>query len=177
MRSILVVTQGETSLELSADIVVTQISSNASFPLSSIVSAGKPNQPFFLQLYVNSDRTKTKVLLQKASELGIKAIFVTVDAPVAGKREADELLAAEAVVSAISGAVASNDKKGGGMGRIMAQYVDKTLVWEDIKWIADTSGLPVVLKGVQTAADAQKAATFGCAGVMLSNHGGRSLDT
>lgn len=102
---------------------------------------------------------------------------MTVDAPVPGKREADERIATQSnVVSAISGARGDNDKKGGGMGRLMAKYVDSTLNWEDIKWIKETSGLPVVLKGVQTAADAKKAVEYGCDGIMLSNHGGRSLD-
>ena len=107
----------------------------------------------------------------------MKAIFVTVDAHVPGKREADERIAAENVSSAISGAVASNDKKGGGMGRLMGQYIDKTLSWHDIPWIQETSGLPVVVKGVQSAADAKKAVEYGVNGIMLSNHGGRSLDT
>ncbi|KAF2017490.1 cytochrome b2 [Aaosphaeria arxii CBS 175.79] len=156
--------------------IVQCISSNASYPLSAIVKSGKKDQPFFLQLYVNSDRSKTAELLKKAAALGIKGVFVTVDAPVPGKREADERIAAEAVASAISGAVASNDKKGGGMGRLMAQYVEKSLIWKDIQWIKDVSGLPVVLKGVQSAADAILASEFGASGVMLSNHGGRSLD-
>lgn len=156
--------------------IIQCISSNASYPLASIVQAGTEQQAFFLQLYVNSDRTKTEELLRKAASLGIKGIFVTVDAPVPGKREADERIAAENVASAISGAVASNDKKGGGMGRLMAAYVDKSLVWEDIAWIKRVSGLPVVLKGVQSAADAVMAAQHGAEGIFLSNHGGRSLD-
>ncbi len=142
------------------------------------MKAGRPGQPFFLQLYVNTDRDKSAQLLVKARELGIKAIFVTVDAPVPGKREADERIAAENnVVSAISGARAHNDKKGGGMGRLMAKYVDSGLCWEDVRWIRETSGLPVVLKGVQCAMDARLAVEYGVQGIMLSNHGGRSLDT
>lgn len=156
--------------------IVQCISSNASYPLPAIVQSGCKGQDFFLQLYVNSNRTKTEELLRKAAHLGIKGVFVTVDAPVPGKREADERIAAEAVASAISGAVASNDKKGGGMGRLMAQYVDKRLVWTDLKWISEVSGLPVVLKGVQSAADVMMAVEYGAKGVMLSNHGGRSLD-
>jgi L-lactate dehydrogenase (cytochrome) len=58
----------------------------------------------------------------------------------------------------------------------MAQYVEKELVWEDIDWIKQTSGLPIVLKGVQTVADAMLAAEYGCEGIMISNHGGRTLD-
>lgn len=154
-----------------------QISNNASYPLADVIKAGCTNQPFFFQLYVNADRSKTTQLLHKARDLGVKAIFVTVDAHVPGKREADERIAAENVSSAISGAVASNDKKGGGMGRLMGQYIDRTLSWDDIPWIQETSKLPVVIKGIQSAADAKKAAEYGVQGIMLSNHGGRSLDT
>lgn len=154
-----------------------QISNNASYPLASIIKAGKKGQLFFLQLYVNSAREKTADLLRKAKELGVRAIFITVDAHVSGKREADERIAADAVVSPVSGAAASNDKKGGGMGRLMAQYVDRTLSWDDIPWIREISNLPIVLKGIQTAADARKAVDYEVEGIMLSNHGGRSLDT
>lgn len=154
-----------------------QISSNASYPLASIVEAGCSDQPFFFQLYVNTDREKTTHLLHKARQLGIKAIFVTVDAHVPGKREADERIAADNVSSPISGAAASNDKKGGGMGRLMGQYIDTTLSWEDVAWIKETSQLPVVIKGIQSAADARKSLEVGAQGILISNHGGRSLDT
>ena len=161
-----------------AEGIVQCISSNASYPLQSIVEAGEHDQPFFFQLYVNSEREKSTQLLHKARSLGIKAIFVTVDAHVPGKREADERLAADNTVSsAISGAQASNDKKGGGMGRLMGQYIDKTLDWKDIPWIKETSRLPVVIKGIQCAADAKKAVAYGCEGIVISNHGGRALDT
>ena len=63
------------------------------------------------------------------------------------------------------------------MGRLMGQYIDKTLGWDDIPWIRQTSRLPVVIKGVQSAADAKKALEYNVQGIMLSNHGGRSLDT
>ena len=110
-------------------------------------------------------------------DLGIKAIFVTVDAPVPGKREADERAAqAIKIRSAISGGESSKDKKGSGLGRLMAQYIDKALTWDDLEWIRETSGLPIVLKGVQTAEDAKLAVKHGVDAILLSNHGGRSLD-
>lgn len=77
----------------------------------------------------------------------------------------------------MSGAVVTNDKKGGGLGRVMAQYIDSSLNWEDLAWTKKVSGLPILLIGIQTAADARIAVDYGCAGVLLSNHGGRSLDT
>ncbi|KAI9901130.1 hypothetical protein N3K66_002947 [Trichothecium roseum] len=155
------------------------ISSNASYTLKSIISAAPPDHPFFLQLYVNSDRAKTTALLRQARSLGVRAVFVTVDAPVPGKREADERAAqATALRSSISGGeISGGDRKGSGLGRLMARYIDKSLVWGDLAWIREASGgLPVVLKGVQTADDVVKAVEFGVDGVLLSNHGGRSLD-
>ncbi|KAH8779975.1 cytochrome b2 [Diaporthe sp. PMI_573] len=158
--------------------IIQCISNNASYPLSSIVQSGQQKQPFFFQLYVNSERHKTAEILRKARSLGIKAIFVTVDAPVPGKREADERLATEsAVKSAVSGAASSKDKKGAGLGRLMAQYIDKSLTWSDLAWIRQESGLPIVLKGVQSVEDAKLAVEYGVDGILLSNHGGRSLDT
>ncbi|KAL1835603.1 hypothetical protein VTK73DRAFT_5510 [Phialemonium thermophilum] len=59
----------------------------------------------------------------------------------------------------------------------MAQYIDKSLNWADVAWIKATSGLPVVLKGVQSVEDAKLAVQHGVDGIFLSNHGGRSLDT
>lgn len=137
------------------------------------------DQTHFLQLYVNTDRSKTTALVKGAREAGVKAVFVTVDAHIAGKREADERLKVDVPVkSVVSGAVSHNDKKGGGMGRLMGLYVDRTLNWDDIPWIKSICGeLPVVLKGIQTAADAQLALKYGVQGIVLSNHGGRSLDT
>lgn len=111
----------------------------------------------------------------------MRGVFLTVDAPVPGKREADERIpaaGADVGPSGISGAVATNDAKGGGLGRVMGRYIDPGVVWEDLAWIKRVSGgLPVVLKGVQTAADARRAVEYGAEGILLSNHGGRSLDT
>ncbi|KAM6518708.1 hypothetical protein FSOLCH5_007469 [Fusarium solani] len=154
-----------------------KISSNASYSLPSIIAAAPPGHPFFLQLYVNSNRPKTVELLRRARSLGIKAIFVTVDAPVPGKREADERAAQDVVIkSEMSGSESSKDNKGSGLGRLMGQYIDKSLNWEDLKWIREESSVPIVLKGVQTVEDVKLAVEHGVDGVMLSNHGGRSLD-
>lgn len=56
-------------------------------------------------------------------------------------------------------------------------YHSATLCWKDLAWIKQVSGLPVVLKGIQTAEDARKAVDYDVAGIFLGNHGGRSLDT
>jgi L-lactate dehydrogenase (cytochrome) len=134
--------------------------------------------PIFFQLYVDKQRHKSEALLKRAEGLGAKAIFVTVDAPVAGKREGDERVKAdESMTTPMGGTKAKNDKKGGSLGRIMAGFIDSSLNWSDIAWLRKSTSLPLVLKGVQTAMDAKKAMEYGLDGIVLSNHGGRSLDT
>lgn len=154
-----------------------QISTNASYPVDQILPNAPAGHPFFFQLYVNRDRRASERLLASLPK-GIKAIFVTVDAPVPGKREADERVRADESLSApMTGAKALNDKKGGGLGRIMGSYIDASLSWEDLRWLRSVTDLPIVLKGIQGAADARLAAEAGVQGIVLSNHGGRSLDT
>jgi L-lactate dehydrogenase (cytochrome) len=75
---------------------VDQVSTNASAPLDEIIgSAIGPEQPLFMQLYVDRNRPKTEALIRKINGLGLKGIFVTVDAAAPGKREADERSRAE----------------------------------------------------------------------------------
>ncbi|KAL3256148.1 hypothetical protein ABHI18_007813 [Aspergillus niger] len=164
------------------------VSTNAAYHLSEITSAAakqnKKDHPFFFQLYVNKDREVSRRLLRTAEENGAKAVFVTVDAPVAGKREADERVPLDPhdirfrTPLPMSGAcIGGNDEKGGGLGRSMGQYIDAGFTWEDLAWLKENTFLPIVLKGVQTAEDAVLAVEYGVNGIVVSNHGGRSLDT
>jgi L-lactate dehydrogenase (cytochrome) len=137
-----------------------------------------PDHPFLFQLYVNKDRAKSEQLLTECKSLNIKAIFVTVDAASAGKREADERVKAdEDLATPMTGESAKNDKKGGGLGRVMGGFIDSALSWKDIKWLRRWTDLPIVLKGVMCAEDAKIAMKERLDGVLLSNHGGRNLDT
>ena len=155
-----------------------QISNNSSFPMDELKTAA-PSTNFFFQLYVNRDRAKSAALLHQCSaNPNIKAIFVTVDASWPGKREADERVKADENLSVpMAPAKASNDKKGGGLGRVMAGFIDPGLTWEDLKWVRQHTHLPVCLKGVMSADDAILAMQAGLDGILLSNHGGRNLDT
>lgn len=116
-------------------------------------------------------------MLRSAASLGIKALFVTVDAAGRGKRESDERLKVdEILVNPVTGQRVENDKKGGGLTRTMGSYIDQALTWQDIAWIRSLTSLPIVLKGITTAADAKLALQHRVDGIMLSNHGGRNLD-
>lgn len=172
------------------------VSSSASMPLADIVSefraaktkvpgndsTGSEKErdlPIFLQLYVDRVRANSEKLLRTARALGINALFLTVDSPLPGKREADERIQTdETLTSAISGATARNDAKGGALGRVMGGYIDPRLSWSDIPWLRKClPDVPIVLKGIQTWMDARKALEAGVDGIVVSNHGGRNLDT
>jgi L-lactate dehydrogenase (cytochrome) len=87
--------------------------------MAEIARAAPRGATLFFQLYVNTDRAASERQLAEAERLGIKGIFVTVDAPVPGKREADERarVEGEVIASGITGHAASNDKRGGGIAR------------------------------------------------------------
>ncbi|PGH22958.1 hypothetical protein AJ80_03007 [Polytolypa hystricis UAMH7299] len=158
--------------------IVQGISNNASYPMDTITSAGQSTSYIF-QLYVNRDRAKSAALLRDCSENPrIKAIFITVDAAWPGKREADERVRAdESLTVPMSPSETKNDEKGGGLGRVMAGYIDPGLTWDDLVWARQHTHLPLILKGVMSADDAIMAMEAGMDGILLSNHGGRNLDT
>lgn len=124
-------------------------------------------QPLFCQLYLNQDVVKAKALVRKAVHLGAKAIFITVDSPVIGKRERDERLTA-----GDDPTVASGVAKTGSSG-----LLNPGLTWQDLQWVRETTSLSVVIKGIQSVEDAVMAYNIGVDGIVLSNHGGRSQDT
>ncbi|PYH45166.1 FMN-dependent alpha-hydroxy acid dehydrogenase [Aspergillus saccharolyticus JOP 1030-1] len=154
------------------------VSNNSSHTLDQIKEAA-PSANLFFQLYVNRDREKSASLLRQcSSNPNVKAIFVTVDAAWPGKREADERVKAdEDLTVPMAPSKAKNDKKGGGLGRVMAGFIDPGLTWEDLTWVRQHTHLPVCLKGVMSTDDAILAMEAGLDGILLSNHGGRNLDT
>lgn len=159
-------------------LIIVQVSNNSSYTLDQLREAA-PSANFFFQLYVNRDRTKSAALLRQCSaNPNVRAIFVTVDAAWPGKREADERVKADENLSVpMAPARAKNDKKGGGLGRVMAGFIDPGLTWDDLVWVRKHTHLPVCLKGVMSADDAILAMQAGLDGILLSNHGGRNLDT
>ncbi|KAH8807135.1 FMN-dependent dehydrogenase-domain-containing protein [Xylogone sp. PMI_703] len=155
-------------------------STYASFPFSETMSIMPPNYPLFFQLYVNKNRKKTEAMVREVVASGARALIVTVDLPVVGKREADERIASSTVVTSYNAEVSSNktrDKKGHGWSRVTAKDIDPSFSWDDLPWLRSITNLPIVLKGIQTAADAKRAVDSGCEGIFVSNHGGRAVDT
>lgn len=158
------------------------ISTNASFPaeeiVNSISSLNGGGHAFFFQLYVNKDRSKSETLLKHIASLGIDTLLVTVDAPMPGKREADERVKMDENLSTpMSGMKGSNDSRGGGIGRLMGGYIAPDFTRGEFSWLRKHWDGKIVCKGIQSWQDAKMCADVGLEGVLLSNHGGRNLDT
>lgn len=167
------------------------ISNNASMTPEQVVQNAAPDQVFGWQLYVQIDRKKSEAMLARINKLkAIKFVVLTLDAPVAGKREDDERNSAvgastevtSGVKAADQAAAASSDvEKGtGAVGKQLFAGTDPTLTWKDtLPWLAKHTNLPIILKGLQTHEDAYIASlhTPQVKGIILSNHGGRAMDT
>jgi len=149
----------------------------ASCGFDEIVDAARDGQPQWLQLYVNTDRAVTQRIVQHAEKRGIKALFITVDAPQLGRREKDmrQKFDAEDPAEQRKAGQGAVDRSQGA-ARAISSFIDPGLSWKDIKWFKSITKMPLILKGVQTWEDALEAYDQNLAGVVLSNHGGRQLD-
>jgi 4-hydroxymandelate oxidase len=122
-------------------------------------------EPLWFQLYVRDDRVFTKTLVQKAESLGCKALCITVDTPVGGARNRE--------------ARVKFDLPDG----LNAPYTNGSfdqklpLTWKEMEWLISFAKVPVLLKGILNADDAETAIKIGASGIIVSNHGGRNLDT
>nr|VWO98889.1 Uncharacterized protein [Ganoderma boninense] len=157
--------------------VIQMIATLASCSFDDILDAAAPGQTFFLQLYVNRDREITRKYVQHAEARGVKGLFITVDAPQLGRREKDMRMK---VVDEDAGAEVQKGhevKKDQGVARAISSFIDPSLSWKDIPWFKSITKMPIILKGIGSAEDAVLAYEAGVQGIVLSNHGGRQLDT
>jgi len=168
------------------------ISQNASMTPEQIVADATPDQVFGWQLYVQNERAKSEAILARMNKLdAIKFICLTLDAPVPGKREHDErsknvgsnlpVRAAVQEDQSVSKTSADAKKpKSMGMGASLFWGTAADLTWRaTLPWLAKHTNKPIVLKGIQTHEDAYLASLHApqVKAIILSNHGGRALDT
>jgi isopentenyl diphosphate isomerase/L-lactate dehydrogenase-like FMN-dependent dehydrogenase len=138
------------------------------------LAQAQPDATRWFQLYVFSDRGVTRELVAEAVENGYEALVITVDLPVVGRRERELRAPPRAQPHAVWSALAPD----GPMTPMeFARLVDPSLTWDDIAQFAAAQPLPVIVKGILTAEDAIRAAQHGARGIVVSNHGGRQLDT
>jgi 4-hydroxymandelate oxidase len=139
--------------------------------------------PFWFQLYVYRDRELSREMVARAKAAGCTALCLTVTFPVAGNRERDVrnrfMLPPGLEMANFTGLSQARfpAAEGSGLASFVAQQFDPTLTWEAVDWLREISGLPVLVKGVMTPEDAVLATEHGAAGIIVSNHGGRQLDT
>jgi isopentenyl diphosphate isomerase/L-lactate dehydrogenase-like FMN-dependent dehydrogenase len=141
------------------------------------VAAAAPGAPRWFQRYWFKDEGVTRSLVDQAVESGFKAIVLTVDAPgTLGRRERD-LRTGFTVQEPIPAFAAATGRPSGATPAEVFSLIESCLTWRDIEKLRGLSDLPVVVKGVLTAEDARLAVDAGVDGVVVSNHGGRQLDT
>jgi 4-hydroxymandelate oxidase len=141
--------------------------------------------PAWFQLYVFTDRVISASLVQRAEAAGCKAVVLTVDVPMPGQRERDvrnrftlpDHLSLKNLVPAGCHEFPKNVGADSGMAVYVASLFDAALTWKDIEWLAGVTKLPVLVKGLLRADDALRAVNHGAAGIIVSNHGARQLDT
>jgi L-lactate dehydrogenase (cytochrome) len=155
--------------------VIQMIPTLASCSLDEILDAQQGDQVQWLQLYVNKDREITRKIIQHAEKRGCKGLFITVDAPQLGRREKDMRSKFTDPGSDVQSGHETDNSQGA--ARAISSFIDPALSWKDIPWFQSVTSMPIVLKGVQRVEDAVKAAEMGVQGIVLSNHGGRQLDT
>ncbi len=147
------------------------LSSQTTTSIPDVASAA-PDARRWFQLYVFRDRQVSLDLVAQAREHGYEALVITVDFPVAGWRERDKRTGfrVEHPVAINPGGEPMTTEE------LFAQH-DPTLTWDDLAEFADAAGMPILVKGILRPDDAERAVDAGAAGIIVSNHGGRQLDT
>ena len=138
------------------------ISSSASMRVEDIARTAAG--PVWFQLYVQRDRGFTRDLVQRAEDSGCRALCVTVDSPNQGARNREDRAKGELPERELPNLQGKD-------------YLDPTLTWKDIDWLKSFARRPVLLKGVLNPDDAAIGVQAGVAGIIVSNHGARNLDT
>ena len=137
------------------------------------VAAAAPDAERWFQLYVIGGMDYSRRLVERAEAAGYRALIVTVDLPVLGRRERDVRSGFELpALPHLDGAEDARDRR---YGAIEDQWIDR-LTWATIREIASWTSMPVIVKGILAPDDARLAAETGVAGIVVSTHGGRQLD-
>lgn len=162
------------------------------------LAAGAPaGSRRWFQLYMWRDRDKSEALLERARQAGFEALILTVDTPVGGQRLRDvrngltvppklslkTLLDMSLhpawwfdVLTTAPLEFASFAAFDGTVGELMDQMFDPTISYGELEWLRERWDRPLIVKGIQTAADAKRVVDHGVQGIVVSNHGGRQLD-
>ncbi|CAB3396538.1 unnamed protein product [Caenorhabditis bovis] len=161
----------------------------SSWSTTSIEDIGKEAKQcgatIWFQLYVYRDRSVTEALINRAEKSGAKALVLTVDTPVLGRRIADTINGFTLpnhlkFANFDTGASQANMPKGesgkSGFMEYVCSQIDPSLDWTTLRWIKTKTSLPIIVKGVMRGDDAELALNAKVDGIIVSNHGGRQMD-
>jgi 4-hydroxymandelate oxidase len=147
------------------------VSSYTTTPIEDIARAA--TQPLWFQLYIESDRGFTRDLVQRVEAAGCKALCLTVDTAATGIRNR-QARAGFKLPPHVK--VPYSYDVNTGRRTLLAQKRENP-TWKDVEWLRSFVKVPLLLKGILNPADAEQAVRAGASGLIVSNHGGRSLDT
>ncbi len=141
--------------------------------IEEIAAAGDPSSLWF-QIYIQPDLGFTESIVRRAEAAGCKALVVSVDSPAFGRRERD---LRNGFVDLPAGMCCENMRDHGNGGRPRPIVFAPDLSWKHMEWLRSVTNLPIAIKGVMHPEDACLAAGRGIDALLVSNHGGRQLDT
>lgn len=153
------------------------VSTQASTPIEDI--AAHARAPLWFQLYIQPDRDFTADLVRRAEAAGYRALVLTVDAPVNGLRNREQRagFALPHGVDAVNlRSMRMLPSASPEMLLFGTPLLEAAPTWPDLAWLRGLTRLPILLKGITDPEDARRAVTAGIDGLIVSNHGGRSLD-
>ena len=161
------------------------LSTQASVSLEAVAQAVQPDPgrgPLWFQLYLQHDRGFTQSLVQRAESAGYEALVLTVDAPTSGVRDRERragfrLPPGIGPVNLAGLPTPVSPPLQPCQSALFDGLLSHAPTWNDIAWLQSITRLPLLLKGVMHPADARQAVSLGVAGLIVSNHGGRTLDT
>ncbi|MDO8904708.1 alpha-hydroxy acid oxidase [Hydrogenophaga sp.] len=167
---------------MGAGMVLSTQSSTSMEDVARLTLADNGRGPLWFQLYLQGDRALTCELVRRAEDAGYEALVVTVDAPVQGARNRErragfQLPSHVRAVHLDGHEPPSPAALLPGQSALFDAHLKHTPTWNDIEWLRCVTRLPIVLKGIGHPDDALQAHRSGAAGVIVSNHGGRVLDT
>ncbi len=154
------------------------LSSFSNTSLEDVAAVTK--KPLWFQLYAQTDHGFTRELVQRAEAGGYRALCLTVDTPITGARNretrANVKLQSLPNMKGLKGFGNESTVQTGSLD-IFSSVLDAALSWKDVEWLRSFAKVPLLVKGVLNPDDADRAVQAGVAGIMVSNHGGRNLDT
>ncbi len=167
---------------LDAAMVVSTLSSVSLEEVAAMSRQSRQTSPLWFQLYVQHDRGFTRALVKRAEAAGYRALVITADAPINGPRNREHRAGftlpphvAPANLSAMPPSALPQPRPD--QSAVFDIHMDHAPTWSDIEQVCAATALPVIVKGVVHPDDAAQALACGAQGVIVSNHGGRVLDT